>query len=215
MMKFLKITLFLLAFPIVAICQNFEGMITYEIEAINPMPDQMTDEEFSQAMNGNLKSIQKYYYKDDKYKSVLESTQATFLYEPTKMRLYSYVIGNSKGSWIDVTKDVEIQEIIKLEEPDTILGIPCQGIQIKSDLMVVTYYYSSDYKVEYEKFKGHKFGFWEAYLKETCGLPLKSITIAPFVHMVSTAIDIKEMELEDAFFEVPKKIEMKKMVTDF
>ena len=215
MIKFLKITLFLLLLPVYAICQNFEGMITYEIEAKNPMPDQMTDDEFSQAMNGNLKYIQKYYYKDNKYKSILEETQSVFLYEPTQMRLYSYIIGKEEGAWIDVTKDVEVLEIIKLEEPDTILGIPCQGIQIKSELMTATYYYNTDYKVDYEKFKGHKYGLWEAYLKETCGLPLKSITKAPFVYMVSTATDIKEMELKDELFEVPKKIKMKEMITSF
>ena len=214
-MKLFKTILFLLVFPLVAISQSFEGMITYEIEAKNPMPDQMTEEEFSQAMNGHLKYVQDYYYKDDKYKSTLEASGLTFLYEPTEMKLYSYIVGNAEGTWIDVTKDVEIQEIVKLEEQDTILGIPCQGIQIKSDLMTATYYYNSDYKVDYEKFKGHKYGFWEAYLKETCGLPMKSITKTPFVYMVSTATDIKEMELEDAFFEVPKEVKMKEMVTSF
>ena len=215
MMKFFKITLFLLVFPLVAIAQNFEGMITYEIEAKNPMPDQMTDKEFSEAMNGNLKYVQHYYYKDDKYKSTLEESNLIFLYEPTKLRLYSYLTDNAEGTWIDVTKDIEILEIIKLEEPDTILGIPCQGIQIKSELMTATYYYSSIYKVEYEKFKGHKFGFWEAYLKETCGLPLKSVTRTPFVYMVSTATEINVMELKDDFFEVPKEMKMKEKKASF
>lgn len=214
-MKFLKITFLLLVLPLYAICQNFEGMITYEIEAKNPMPDQMTEEEFRQAMNNNLKFVQKYYYKEDKYKSILEETQSVFLYEPTQMRLYSYIIGKEEGTWIDVTKDVEILEIIKLEERDTILGIPCQGIQISSELMTATYFYSAAYKIDYEKFKGHKYGLWEAYLKETCGLPLKSTAKSPYSHIVSTAIDIKEMELKDELFEVPTEINMKEMVTSF
>jgi hypothetical protein len=215
MMKFFKITFIFLVLPLFAVCQSFEGMITYEMEAHNPMPDQMTDEEFNAEMGGNLKHVMSYYYKEDKYKSVLEETQATVLYEPTEMKIYSYTVGQLEGGWFDAKKGVEIQEIIKLEEIDTILGIPCQAIQVKSELMTVTYYYSAKYRVEYEKFKGHKYGFWEAYLKETCGLPLKSVSKMPFFHISLTATDIQEMELDDAIFELPKDIKMQEMETSF
>ena len=68
--------------------------------------DQMTDEEFNAEMGGNLKHVMSYYYKEDKYKSVLEETQATVLYEPTEMKIYSYTVGQLEGGWFDAKEGV-------------------------------------------------------------------------------------------------------------
>ncbi len=193
--------------------QDFEGIIEYEVMFKNPMSDLVSDEDFFEKL-GFEKITQQYYYKGSQYKSVIKETGLTQHYEPKKQRLYSYVEGQKTASWTDVTKAVLMQSadeetnIVTIEEldlVDTILGVPCKSIRVSTSMMVTTYYFSDQYKVDYQRFKGHKYGAWEDYLKKACTLPLKYESIVMgLMHTESIAVSIKEKALSDEVFKLPK-----------
>lgn len=193
--------------------QNFEGIIDYEVTFKNPMPDLISDEDFFEKV-GYEKVNQKYYYKDNHYKSIIKETGLTQHYKPEQQRLYSYIEGQKTGSWTDVTKAVLLQSadaetnIVSIEEldlVDTILGIPCKSIRVSTSMMETTYYFSDQYKIDYQRFKGHKYGAWEDYLKKACSLPLKYESIVMgMMHMETVAIHVEEKELSEKEFTLPK-----------
>lgn len=185
--------------------QSFEGTVTYRMDVKNPMPDRVPDSLFYASI-GNLGSItQVYRYKGNNYRSDIKETEAVQLYDPKKKRLYSYKEGGDTTMWSDATKYMdELVEIRPLDETETILGVECKAVMVKSKFAQTTYYYSDKYKMDPKRFEGHTYGLWEDYLKETGALPLKFVVVSPFTNVVSTAVDIKEEQLADEFFELPK-----------
>ena len=98
----------------------------------------------------------------------------------------------------------EIISLEKIEETAEVLGVACQAIKIDSKMGETTYYFSKKYKLDAEKFSGHKYGFWEDYLKETGALPMKWVMKSPFSYMISTVTKIEEKELPDDVFALPE-----------
>ena len=204
-MKHTLLTALLSVFVMIAFGQSFEGTVTYEMEIKNPMPDKIPDSLFFASIGGASKFTQVYNYKDNLYKSEIKETGLVQSYDPKANRLYSYNAAKDSAAWSDGSKYMdELVEIRKLDEKETILGVECNVIVIKSTLAETTYYYSDRYKMDPKLFKGHKYGLWEDYLKETGALPLKFVVKSPFSNMVTTAVDIKEEALSNDLFKLPK-----------
>ena len=204
-MKTMTLTFLVLTLSTAAMSQDFQGIVTYEIEIKNPMPDKMPDSIFFARLDGKTTITQVYHYRENQYKSIMGPEKMVQHYDPESKRLYVYRIGSDSATWSDGTKYMdEIISIEKIEETAEVLGEECQAIKIDSKMGETTYYFSKKYKLDAEKFSGHKYGFWEDYLKETGALPMKWVVKSPFSYMISTVTQIEEKELPDDVFALPE-----------
>lgn len=203
--------IYMLFFCSCAYGQSFEGIITYRLEAFNPNPKLISDsvwqvnvkKEFG--VKGEI--IQTYYYKDENYKSETKSDVKIGyqVYNPKDKLIYSWNKESDTAITVDSRKYVdEFIEIKSTEDKDTILGIPCVSVLVKSKLSKITLWYNSDQlKIDAKHYTGHKYGHWEQITKELKCLPLKIEIKGFMVHMVQTAISFENKPLENKIFELP------------
>lgn len=208
-MKHLILIFCFFALRSIGICQDFQGTVTYIAEYKNPDPEVLTDSLFNKRFE--KKRILVYYFKDNKYKTVEKENNRVNLYEPKKNRIYDYIEGNDSVIWVEAMSQMnEIVEIIKSDETEKINSIDCNCVILKTRIGELKYYFSNKYNFDPIKFNGHQFGIWEDYLKELGVIPLKCIVKSPFLYETLIAIDIKEEELSDKIFELPKfKVKVK------
>lgn len=209
--KQLWVLIFTLA-STVTYAQTFEGWITYKIDALNPNPEMIPDSIWQQKMKETLGTqelfIQKYYYKKDKYTSEMNmGKEKSFLvYNPQDKLLYSWQMNTNEGVTIDSRKYAdEFVEIINNKSVETILGIPCQSIIVKSKSGQLTLWYNNRYfKMDAGFYKGHIYGHWEQILNRIGCLPLKIEQKGFMTRIVQTAIAYKEEPVNDTRFAIPK-----------
>lgn len=184
------------------LAQHFEGKVTYTSELKNTdssgIPDTLFDLMYKDAPVVNYT----YYYKKNNYKSVSEEgLKSVQIYEPMENRIYYYKEG---GEFAFYSDDGEVTGIEKLDKTETILGMECNAIKIRTGNSEVTFFYHSSYKIEGSRF--NETGAWEKYLNIVGSVPLKYIIKgngAPHA-IVLTAISVKEEKLADDFFRIPK-----------
>ena len=161
----------------------------------------MTDDQW----NGMMGTVQEYYIKEDKYKSVTNGTYAQFMtFVPSENRLYAKFSSADTLYWFDVTvgnSEVERTEFIKTNE--RILGMKCKILVLYTSKGKETYYYNKHLKADPLYFQKHRFANWSTVVSRTHALPLKVILESEQFNLTSTAVEIEETELEDAFFELP------------
>lgn len=192
--------------------QDFEGYILYKTEVLNPNPKMIPDSIWQKSMKdifGNQNYfLQNYYYKKDRYLSVIETgnDKGFQAYNPKDKLIYSWKINSdtvktvSSESYID-----EVTEIIDSELTDTIMNIPCKKIIINSKLGQTTIWYNSDYfKVDDKYFNNHLYGNWIQILQKTRCLPLKMEQKSFMTHTVQTALEYKKTPLKDELFNIPE-----------
>lgn len=203
----------ILAFTVsISYGQTFEGWITYKMEALNPNPKMIPDSSWQKGIKKQFGEpgyiIQKYYYKKDKYISEMAAGKETGFqaYNPKDKLLYSWQPDSDTAITVDSRKYMdELVEIIGNEAVDTILGIPCKSIAVKSKMGQTTLWYNSAYfKMDASMYKGHKYGHWEQILKKIKCLPLRMEQKGFMTHIVQTAIDFKEEPIDDNKFSIPK-----------
>ncbi|MGB1040690.1 MAG: hypothetical protein ACPGVD_07445, partial [Flavobacteriales bacterium] len=159
--------------------QTFEGTITYKMEALNPMPERIADSIWQKAIkkqfgeNGYM--LQKYFYKKGNYVSEINTgLQKGFqAFNPKDGLMYSWKKNSDTATTLNSkTYSDKVVEIIDSKETDTILGIPCKSIIIKSQLgEMILWFNSKHFKMDAKFYKGHKYGHWEEILKKTGCLP--------------------------------------------
>jgi hypothetical protein len=192
--------------------QTFEGWITYKLEALNPNPKMIPDSIWQQGIQEQFGErghiIQKYFYKKEKYLSEMDAGKEKGFqaYNTKDKLLYSWQLNSDTAITVDSRKYTdELIEIIDIENADTIMGIPCKSILVKSTLGQMTLWYNADYfKMDAILYKGHKYGHWEQILKSIGCLPLKMEQKGFMTHVVQTAIDFKEEPIDDLQFSLPK-----------
>ncbi len=194
-----------------AICQDFEGSITYRMTAQNPNPEMLADSVWQQILEerlgGNGGVIQKYYYKESNYMSEIQSkNEAGYqVFNPKDSLLYSWHKNSDTAITVDSQKYLDsFVEILTSEEKDTILGIPCKSIVVKSKMGKVTLWYNSDYlKMNPEFYQGHIYGHWTQILEAIKCLPLKIEQSGFMSKTTQVAIDYKSEKVDDAQFKLP------------
>jgi hypothetical protein len=192
--------------------QTFEGWLTYKMEALNPNPKMIPDSTWQKGIKEQFGErghiVQKYYYKKDKYISEIDAGKQTGFqaYNVKDKLLYSWQINSDTAITVDSRKSMdELVEIIDNEAVDTILGIPCKSITVKSKMGQMTLWYNSNYfKMDASMYKGHKYGHWGQILKKTACLPLRMEQKGFMAYIVQTAIDYKEEPISDNQFIIPK-----------
>lgn len=192
--------------------QTFEGWITYKMEALNPntkmIPDSTWQKGIKEQFGERGHIIQKYFYKKYKYISEMDAGKETGFqaYNSKDKLLYSWQLNSDTAITVDSRKYMdELVEINDSAAVDTIMGIPCKSIIVKSKMGQMTLWYNSDYfKMDASLYKGHKYGHWEQILKKIGCLPLKMEQKGFMTHIVQTAIDFKEVPINDNQFTIPK-----------
>ena len=158
-------------------------------------------------MNGQLYSLQKYFYKGDTYKSeVGEETRKTFqVFKPKEKKLYTWQQNADTAVWVSSEQySDKIKEVKQLEGEEDVLGIKCKKIVIISTLGETCYWYHPNkFKIDYETFKTHIYGNWSEYLKIAKALPLKYEIKSKIFHIVTTGIEVKELKINDSEFDLP------------
>lgn len=192
--------------------QTFEGWITFKMEALNPNPAMIPDSLWQKGIQKQFGEkgymLQKYFYRKGKYASEIEAGAASGfqVYNTKDKLLYSWQSGSDTAITVDSRKNLdELVEITEAEELDTILGIPCRSVHLKSKMGEMTLWYNSDhFKMDAAHYKGHKYGHWEEILKKIGCLPLKMEQKGFMAHIVQTALEFKEEPVSDDRFSIPK-----------
>lgn len=152
--------------------------------------------------------IQKYFYKNAAYISEVEAgNQKGFqAYNPKDGLLYSWQKNSDSAVTVSSKKYMDkFIEIIDSKETDTILGILCKSVIVKSKMGQMTLWYNSEhFKMDAELYKGHIYGHWEQILNKIGCLPLKMEQKGFMSHIVQTIIEFKKMPINDKKFEIPK-----------
>ena len=187
--------------------QSFEGEIIYSNSYTSKSPG-LTDDRLRVLLGGK----QEYYIKGARYRSVTNGGIVQLqVYDPASNRVYNQRPGNDTLYWIDAaaSPDVVISWTIR-RNAETVLGVPCDELSIKTNNGSVSYYYSERYRLDSAGFRRHRFGNWD-FLSSKCGaLPLKSVVENGQFRMESVATAIKPMVLMDAFFAIDDKLPVKR-----
>jgi hypothetical protein len=192
--------------------QTFEGYITYKMEVLNPNPEIIPDVAWQKGIKEQLGEsgymLQKYFYKKDKYISEIQAGNENGyqLYNVADKLLYSWQLNSETAMTVDsrVFAD-DFKEIIENEKSETIMGIVCKSIIVKSKMGEMTIWYNKDYlKIDSHLFEEHKYGHWNYILNKIGCLPLKMEQKGLMSHIVQTAINYKDEVVDDKKFLLPK-----------
>ncbi|EMR04346.1 hypothetical protein [Cesiribacter andamanensis] len=202
----------LLSTTVVLAQKQFEGRIVYRWEFKNPMPavipDSMFYESIRQELGGNTYFIGNYFYKKGQYKQEMETgaQSGVQLYVPAQKKIYSWQTGSDTAMWISANgATTDKAEIIRLQETEDVMGIPCRKIIIKTGMITTTYWYNTDVaRVDKALFSDHTYGSWNVYLAETGVLPLKYDLNLGMARMLVTATELTPQALSDAEFALPR-----------
>ena len=198
--KIMALMIVLMASVINVYAQGFEGKITYQNAYTSKIPN-ATSEQFT-AMMG---STQEYYIEGDKYKSVMNGSFSQWqLYVPSENRLYTKTAMSDTLMWSDGNSNPDeavSYEILKNQAE--ILGYKCDVLVVQTKTGKASYYFSKKIKVDPELYKNHQYGNWALMTGQTKSLPLKIEMETPQFTLVSTAVDIKEMKIEEGALALP------------
>ena len=189
------------------LCQSFEGQITYENSYTSKVPN-ITSEQFNVMMG----TTQKYYIKGGKYKSITNGSFSKMqIYVPSENRLYNKLATSDTLIWSDVNinSDEAVDHEVKKDRAE-ILGYKCYTLMVRTKTGKAIYYFNKKIAVDPNLYKIHKYGNWDLILSLTKSLPLKIEMETQQFTFVSTAVEIKDMELEDSFFDLPEEVPIKR-----
>ncbi len=192
--------------------QSFEGTITYKVEALNPYPENIADSTWQEMLKEQFGErgymLQKYFYKGGNYMSEIEAGGAAGfqVFNPQDGLIYSWQQNSDTSITLDSKKNMDVfTEMLPSEKTDTILGIPCTSVVVKSVFGQITLWYNSNYlKMDPSLFEGHIYGHWVNILEEIGCLPLKIHHEGFQGQVIQTAISFEEVSVEDKKFEIPE-----------
>jgi hypothetical protein len=182
--------------------QSFEGELTYEVTYISKSSNVASNQ-----LNYLMGTEQLYSIKKGNYKSVFNGFFMKMqIYRNDENRNYSLTAKSDTLYYEDYSKnkDKALSYEIKKNQ-DTIMGIPCDLIIVKSEKSKTLFYFNSDYKVNSELFKKHNYGNWYYIISKTEALPLKTVIETEQFIMTSIATEVTPMKLNDNVFEIQNK----------
>ena len=182
--------------------QTFEGKITYANDYQSKLANLKSEQ-----LNAMMGTKQDYYFKGSSYKSVFNGAFTKMqVYKAAENKSYTLTGKNDTLYWEDYSTNKD--EAVKYElqkNKEIILGIACDVLIVEANKSKTYFYFSSKYSVNPELFKQHNYGNWYYTISKTNALPLKTVYETDQFILTSTATEIKELKLEDSFFEVPDK----------
>ena len=206
----MKVVLYCAALVLTAVVchgQPFEGEIVYMSSYTSKLPGLSSDR-----VRDLLGDKQEYYIKGAHYRSVTNGGLVQVqVYEPRTNRVYNQRPGNDTLYWVDAAAnpDVVVSWSIR-RNADSVLGIPCDVLELKTNNGSVAFYYSERYPLDSAGFKRHRFGNWDFLATKGGALPLKTIVENGQFRMESVATEIRPMVLGDAFFVIDERLPVKR-----
>lgn len=198
-----KLSILLLFFCYMNIhSQSFEGMLVYSVNYESKSSNVTSDQ-----LNSLMGTKQWYAIKEGNYKSVFNGNFIKLqIYRNDENRNYNLTAKSDTLYYenYNVNKDKPLSYEIKKNQ-DTIMGISCDLIIVKTEKSKTLFYFNSDYKVNSELFKEHNYGNWHYIISKTKALPLKIVTETAQFIMTSVATEITPMKLNDNVFEIQNK----------
>jgi hypothetical protein len=204
--SFLAVLLFI---AIICNGQFFEGRIVYQNTFKSKLSD-LSSEPFYSLMG----SMQEFYIKGGNFKLIPNGTIYQWqLYTNKDNRLYNKMVDSKIVFWSDGKNNYD--EILKAEintNVTEILGLVCDELILTCKNGIYKYYYNSKYKIDSEQFEMLKDGHWSDIYSLTKSVTLKMVIDNELLIQESTAIEIKEMKLEDSFFSIPEDSQLEKNI---
>jgi hypothetical protein len=182
--------------------QLFEGKVTYMFEIRNGDSNNIPDSVFNMMYKDAPNITYTYYYKDNRFKAVTGYNVANIqIYEPSENRIYYYTEGSEVAFWSEWDEETKME---KLDRTETILGIECSGIVLRTKESETTIYHVQKYTLDAPKVK--EANTWGKFLEATGSVPLKYIIKGDGAQHITvlTATEITEENLSDEFFKIPK-----------
>lgn len=192
--------------------QETEGWIKYKVSFKSPMPQLVSHEDYlillAQEMGDLSNSHTMYYFTPNQYASemVLGKNVEYLTYDASTKKVYNWE-KNSKTAKLFDTKVPEDDLIDIIQNPgiDTILGIPCKSIIIKtSDTYQIAWYNEEYFPIDPEVYKDHQFGHYADLLRITKSIPVKYEIKNSMMHFIQTIEEYHIGPNDPSIFEVPK-----------
>lgn len=191
--------------------QSFEGRISYKVTMGNPYPEEVSEEEWQNIVKAQVGErgymLQNYFYKGAKYFAEIEFGKELGYqaYIPEDDLIYSWAKDSEEAITLDSRKQMdEFTEIFEGEGTETIAGVECKSIIVKSVLGSMTIWYNSDYlKMDPALYKGFVYSHWEQIVEKIGCLPLKIKMEGLMGKVTQEAIEFKEEPIDDSKFTIP------------
>jgi len=192
--------LLFLMFTATTLRAQFEGEIIYKNKYQSKIPA-VSDEQLT-AMLG-IES--QYYIKGGNYKTICNGSFLQWqLYVNKDNKLYNKFAMSESLLWNDCSSDKD--ELVKTQirrRVVTILGYECDEIILTGKNITQTHYFSSKLKIDAKAFAKSKLYSFNKYTELTHAIPLKSIVELEQLTLETEAVEVKAMNLDDKFFELP------------
>lgn len=191
--------------------QNFNGVITYKIELLNPEDSFNKSKwksqlEYLYGEKGYM--TQSFYYNNDKYfsETTIRENKSYHLYDSMKKLLYSWFDNSETASKIEVQrfKD-QVIRVENLENNETINGINCDIIVLsfESGKKMKLWYNDKYFKITNSLFAGHRFNNFEQITDQIRCLPIKIEEKSKESWAVQTMLSYEEKEVDKKKFILP------------
>lgn len=187
--------------------QNFEGRIRYQNTCQSSDPN--FKKEYCDLITD---SIQDYYFKKGNYKYQSIGVEAWTLYLKKQNTIYAKTQKSKTVSAHKANRQTEPEtgEIQINRNVITILGYSCDELILTNQNTIQKYYFHPRTYINPKYLKKHKYGKVNQILKITRAIPLKTIWILKDqnIELISQAIEIENLEVNDSLFTIPNTVEI-------
>lgn len=199
-MRHLTLALTLLAFQIGASAQqkDFEGIIYYSLTP-KPMLKGLTATGLMNRLIQDESST--CYVRNGDYKWETAKVQSWIMHKDKKQ--YLKFPGIDTLYYIDCTIDTSRYEIRRLSDKQTIAGLECNTVELKSGAITKTYYYSPALYINPDYSKGMKIDGIELVARETASACLKMEFEHPLFSYVQEARRYEPVAVPADVFKIP------------
>lgn len=181
--------------------QSFEGVVLYQNKYQSKSPDVSNEQ-----LTSNFGSKQKELISSTgDYKNVFNgSIIKEQLYKSDENKAYTLLASSDIWYYEDYGKNKDKALSFEFSEnADTILGLNCNVINVKTETGYIKFFFNDKYKIEPELYNKHLYGNWYYIISKTKSIPLKVIYDTPKFTMISEAVSVEEQELDEADFRLP------------
>lgn len=205
-------TFIALVYYSVATAQESEGWIKYKVTFKSPMPQMVSHEDYQALLEQEIGDLSNshilYFFTPNSYACEMHfGNNVEFLaYDPNTKKVYSWEKNSKTAKLFDskVPED-ELYDIIQNPGIDTILGIPCKSIIVKtSDTYQIAWYNEDYFPIDPEVYKDHQFGHYDDILKYTKSIPVKYEIKNTILHFIQTMVEYNIGANDPKVFEIPK-----------
>jgi hypothetical protein len=181
--------------------QSFEGVILYQNKYQSKIPN-VSNEQLSNSLGSKQKEL---ISSTGDYKNVFNGGFIKEqLYKSDENKAYTLLASSDIWYYEDYGKNRDKALSFEFSESvDTILGLNCNVISVKTETGYIKFFFNDKYKIDPELYNKHLYGNWYYIISKTKSIPLKVIYDTPGFTMISEAVSVEEQELNEADFKLP------------